>query len=198
MGRRTGTGRDRKEDNVTKQTGAARGRAAPSRRATVLGTALAGTVLLATACSGGGSHPSGPATPGPGSVQQMDLFAQCMRSHGESNFYFANPHSTPNPSATVLSITGHQVVGIDPRTAQFASAMKSCKHLLPGGGGQPISQQQLNSLVKEAECMRAHGFPEYPDPQRAPNGGVEEKPLPSSIDTSSPQFQAAEKTCGED
>jgi hypothetical protein len=168
------------------------------RTATVLGMVLAGTVLLAAACSGGGSHPSGRATPGPGSVQQMDLFAQCMRSHGESNFYFANPQSTPNPSATVLSIVGQRVVGIDPKTAQFAAAMRSCKHLLPGGGGQPISQKQLNSLVKEAECMRAHGFPDYPDPERAPNGGVEEQPLPSSIDTSSPQFQAAQKTCGEE
>ena len=163
------------------------------RRATVVAAA---TALLVAACSGG-SHPSGPASPGPDSVQQMDLFARCMRSHGEPNFYFVNPQSTPNPSATVLSITGQRVVGIDPRTAQFASAMKSCKHLLPGGGGQPMSQKQLNSLVKEAECMRAHGFPDYPDPERAANGGVEEQPLPSSIDTSSPQFLAAEKACGE-
>jgi hypothetical protein len=197
MSSRTGTGRDRKEDNVTMQTGTARG-PAPSRRAIVLGTALAGTVLLAAACSGGGSYPAAPATPGPDSVQRLDRFAQCMRSHGEPDFYFANPQSTPNPSATVLSILGQRVIGIDPRTAQFASAMKSCKHLLPGGGGQPISQKQLNSLVKEAECMRAHGFPDYPDPERAPDGGVDEQPLPSDIDTSSPQFQAAEKACGEE
>jgi hypothetical protein len=164
------------------------------RRAAAV-AAMTGITVTAAACSGG-SHSSGPATPGPDSVQQMDLFAQCMRSHGEPNFYFSNPQSTPNPSATVLSIVGRQVVGIDPRTAQFASAMKSCKHLLPGGGGQPVSQKQLNSLVKEAECMRAHGFPDYPDPERAPNGGIDEQPLPSSIDTSSPQFQAAQKACG--
>jgi hypothetical protein len=164
------------------------------RQATV---AAAATALLAAACSGGGSHPSAPATPGPGSVQQMDLFARCMRSHGEPDFYLTTRQRNSNPSATVLSIMGYQVAGIDPQTAQFASAMKSCKHLLPGGGGQPMSQKQLNSLVKEAECMRAHGYPDYPDPERAPNGGVEEQPLPSSIDTSSPQFQAAEKACGE-
>lgn len=157
----------------------------------------AATALLAAACSGSGSHPSGPATPGPDRVQQMDLFAQCMRSHGEPDFYLTSRQSDSNPSATVLSIMGYQVTGIDPQTAQFATAMKSCKHLLPGGGGQPISQKQLNSLVKSAECMRAHGFPDYPDPERAANGGVDERPLPSSIDTSSPQFQAAEKACGE-
>ncbi len=159
--------------------------------------ALAGAVLLAAACSGGGSHPSGSPTPGQGSVQQMDLFAQCMQSHGEPDFYFTNRQSIPNPSATVLTFMGYQVIGIDPQTAQFASAMKSCKHLLPGGGPRPVSQQQLNSMVKSAACMRAHGFPDYPDPQRGANGGVEELPLPSDIDTSSPQFLAAQKACGE-
>ncbi len=163
------------------------------RQAAVAATA---TALLAAACSGGGSRPSGPATPGPDSVQQMDLFASCMRSHGEPSFYLTSRQSNSNPSATVLSIMGYQVTGIDPQTAQFASAMKACKHLLPGGGGQPVSQKELNSLVKSAECMRAHGFPDYPDPERAPDGGVEEKPLPSGIEISSPQFQAAEKTCG--
>jgi len=155
------------------------------------------SALLAAACSGGGSHPSGTATPGPDSVQQMDRFAQCMRSHGEPNFYFASRQSSTNPSATVLDIMGYQVVGVDPQTAPFPSAMKSCKHLLPSGGGQPVSQKELNSLVKSAACMRAHGFPDYPDPKRGANGGVEELPPPSSIDTSSPQFQAAEKACGE-
>jgi hypothetical protein len=48
--------------------------------------------------------------------------------------------------------------------------------------------------VKFAACMRAHGYPDYPDPI-VQNGGVEQSPLPSSIDTSSAQFQAAEKTC---
>jgi hypothetical protein len=164
------------------------------RQATAVAAA---TALLAAACSGGGSRPPGPATPGPDSVQQMDLFARCMRGHGEPNFYLTRRQSNSNPSATVLSIMGYQVTGIDPQTAQFATAMKSCKHLLPGGGGQPVSQKELNSMVKSAECMRAHGFPDYPDPERGPNGGVEERPLPSSIDTSSPQFQAAEKACGE-
>jgi hypothetical protein len=161
--------------------------------------ALAAAVLLAAACSGGGgSHLAGSAaTPAQDTVQQLDIFAQCMRSDGEPNFYFANPQSTPNPSATVLEFMGQQVIGIDPQTAQFASAMKSCKHLLPGGGPKPITQKQLNSMLGFAACMRAHGFPGYPDPQRGPNGGVVQQPLPSSVDTSSPQFQAAEKACGE-
>ena len=72
--------------------------------------------------------------------------------------------------------------------------MKACKHLLPGGGPPPMTQKQIDSLVKFAACMRSHGYPDYPDPI-VQNGGVEQSPLPSSIDTSSAQFLAAEKTC---
>ncbi len=57
-----------------------------------------------------------------------------------------------------------------------------------------MTRQQINSLVKFAACMRAHGFPDYPDPD-VQNGRVDEQPLPSSIDTSSARFLAAEKTC---
>jgi hypothetical protein len=44
-------------------------------------------------------------------------------------------------------------------------------------------------------CMHAHGFPGYPEPD-VRNGQLIQQPLPASIDTSSPEFQAAEKGCG--
>jgi hypothetical protein len=154
--------------------------------------ALALTALLATACSG--AHPAGStASPGPGNVQQLDVFAACMRGHGVLNFYFSNAPSAAD-SSTAISIMGHYVTGVNPQTAQFGTAMKACKHLLPGGGPGQMTRQQINNLVKFAACMRSHGFPDYPDPV-IQNGGVEEKPLPSSIDTSSARFLAAEKTC---
>ena len=159
--------------------------------AALIPAALALTALLATACSG--SHPvrSG-ASPGSGNVQQLDVFAACMRGHGVLNFYFTN--SRPSNTSTALSVMGHYVTGVNPQTDQFVAAMKACKHLLPGGGPPPITQKQIDSLVKFAACMRSHGYPDYPDPI-VQNGGVEQSPLPSSIDTSSAQFQAAEKTC---
>jgi hypothetical protein len=158
------------------------------RRAAPL-AALALTALLATACSG--AHPAG-SSPGPGNVQQLDAFAACMRGHGVSNFYLSN--SRPSNSSTALSIMGHYVTGVNPQTVQFAAAMKACKHLLPGGGPSAMTQKQIDSMVKFAACMRSHGFPDYPDPV-VQNGGVDEKPLPSSIDTSSAQFEQAEQTC---
>ncbi len=49
-------------------------------------------------------------------------------------------------------------------------------------------------LLSQAACMRAHGYPGYPDPS-VQAGGIMRPPLPASIDTSSPRFQAAEKGC---
>jgi hypothetical protein len=160
------------------------------RAAAAAGLAL--TALLAAACSG--AHPAGStASPGPGNVQQLDVFAACMRGHGVLNFYFTNAPSAAN-SGTAISIMGHYVTGVNPQTAQFGTAMKACKHLLPGGGPPPLTKKQIDSLVQFAACMRAHGYPDYPDPV-IQNGGVDENPLPSSIDTSSARFLAAEKTC---
>lgn len=64
-------------------------------------------------------------------------------------------------------------------------------------GARPaLTAAQLRRLIRAAACMRAHGFPGYPDPD-VQNGAVVLQPLPASIDTSSPQFQAAETACGE-
>jgi hypothetical protein len=161
------------------------------RRAAGL-AALALTALLAAACGGSPSAAARP-SPGPGNVQQLDVFAACMRGHGVLNFYLSNSAAASN-SSTTLSIMGHYVTGVNPQTSQFSAAMKACKHLLPGGGPHQMTQQQINNLVKFAACMRSHGYPDYPDPV-VQNGGVMEQPLPSNIDTNSAQFQKAQQTC---
>lgn len=172
-------------------------RARPARAAARPALAAIGllTAGLLAACGG----PQAPdATPSAGRVQQLDIFAQCMRSHGEPDFYFVSQQNLPGSSSSqpMLSIMGEAVPGIDPGTARFQSAMTACRHLLPGGGPQPVSQKQKEQLLRAAACMRSHGFPDYPDPFFPSTGGIGEKPLPASIDTSSPQFQAAQKTCG--
>jgi hypothetical protein len=43
-----------------------------------------------------------------------------------------------------------------------------------------------------AQCMRAHGVPNFPDP--SPGGGVKLTPA-SGIDPQSPSFQAAQRDC---
>jgi len=158
---------------------------------------LAGTILLAAACSSG-SHPSAASTsPAQQTAKVMNVFAQCMRSHGQPNFYYANPQSVANSSTAVFSLgQGYFVTGVTPQSPEFQSALTSCKHLLPPVPKRVVTKQQRDRDLKFAACMHAHGFPSYPEPD-VQNGRLIQKPLPSSIDTSSPQFQAAETTCGE-
>jgi hypothetical protein len=157
---------------------------------------LIGAAVLASAC-GGGSHSSGPGT---ASAQQtakkMAVFARCMRGHGQPDFYYANPESASKSSTAAFSLgRGYIVTGAKPRSPQFQSALASCKHLLPPVPTLALTQQQLQRDIRFAQCMRSHGYPAYPDPD-VRNGELIQQPLPAGIDTSSPQFQAAEKACG--
>jgi len=164
------------------------------RRAGVM-AALTGTVLLAAACSGG-SHSSS-TSPAHRTAQAMNVFAQCMRSHGQKNFYYANPQSVANSSTSLFSLGhGYFVTGVTPQSPEFQSALASCKHLLPPAPNRTVTKQQLDQDLKFVACIRAHGFPSYPEPD-VQNGQLVQKPLPGSIDTSSPQFEAALKACGE-
>jgi hypothetical protein len=159
--------------------------------------AVAAAALLG-ACSGG-SHTSGPGTgPAQQTAKKMAVFASCMRGHGQPDFYYANPQGAANSSTPMFSLgQGYLVTGIQPQSQEFQSALTSCKHLLPPVPNREVTKQQLDRDLKFAACMRAHGFPAYPDPD-VQNGQITQKPLPASIDTSSPQFQAAEAACGED
>jgi hypothetical protein len=167
------------------------------RRAAAM-AALAGAALLA-ACSGG-SHTSAPGTgPGGPTVQQVDAYMQCMRSHGMTNFYLTRPDTSPgpppageNPGTTIGFLPYGVVHDVDTSSPQFLAADDACRHLIPGGPPPPLTTAQLRSMVRGAACMRAHGFPDFPDPD-VQNGQL--VLLPASTGMSSPQFLAALKTC---
>ena len=86
-------------------------------------------------------------------------FADCMRSHGVSDF----PDPTTDPRAFKESL--------NPTTAHapaFQPALSACGHLLPRGGQQsqspPPSQAQITAELAFARCLRSHGFRNFPDP----------------------------------
>src|SRR5215471_19529347 len=113
--------------------------------------ALALIGLLATAC-GGGSSPAA-ATGGSTHVQAALAYARCMRAHGVPDF--------PDPDSNgQFNIDPHSV------SSQETAANQVCHHLLSPGRGASAAQQQhmLGQLVKYARCMRAHGVPNFPDP----------------------------------
>jgi hypothetical protein len=155
-------------------------------------------VLLAAACAAalaacGSSGKPGASTSG---ADPALRFAQCMRAHGVSNF----PDPTPGRA---LQITPSS--GIDPQAPAFEAAQQSCQRFLPNKGTPPrMSASQRRAALKFAECMRANGQPDFPDPTlTAPSGAARVLvmrgmvfALGAGVDPKSPGFRQAASRCG--
>jgi hypothetical protein len=117
--------------------------------------------LAAVSCAAGlaacgTSHrPTG--TAGSGTHSRALTFANCMRVHGVPSF--------PDPKA---GGGGFDLgPGINPQSPAFKPARLACARLAPAGaGGVQATQSQFLAAVRFAKCMRAHGFPDFPDPTR--------------------------------
>ncbi len=157
-----------------------------------IAVAAAGCILALAAC---GSSTKPAVTSASNSYTDELTFAHCMRSHGVANF--------PDPSPPGANLTGNTFGGfalpaglnLQPPAAQ--TALNACRQTLPGGGGGRggVSESQKLSLLKHAQCMRAHGVPNYPDPTIPSHGPIMTGP-PPGINTNSPAFQQAATACG--
>ena len=103
-----------------------------------------------------------------------------MRAHGVPRF------PDPDPNGNFPSFT----TGVSKQASSAAN--DTCSHLLSSGGNATPQQrrQKLELGVKVAECLRAHGYPDFPDPTQ-----LGPQTLPPGIDTNAPQFQAVETSC---
>jgi hypothetical protein len=137
--------------------------------------------LLAAACSGSSSAGSGSSSAGGSSTSASAVaYSACVRAHGVPNF------PDPDSSGTVPKGDA-QHFGVS--TAQFQAAQQACQHLLPTSGsplqqreeqcienGGPcppaLLQQMLTADRTFAQCMRLHGWPNFPDPIPQPDGPV--------------------------
>lgn len=157
---------------------------------------------LAAACGGSGSPgvadlasttttssaavPAG-GPPGKGPALLVS-YVHCMRAHGEPDF------PMPFRTADGYGISIGPGTGVNPRSPKFQSAQASCRHLLPAKGqGPTITPADQADYLKGAACMRAHGYPSFPDP--AMTSHSVQFNVPSSIDQSSTKFREAVTTC---
>ena len=150
--------------------------------------ALIAMVALISAC--GSKAPAATGTGGIGSsntatnLEQGVKFSQCMRANGVSAF--------PDPDASgQLTIDG--VVNgssLNPNAPAFQQALSACKNLEPPGFmGTERTAQQQEAALKFAQCMRANGVTDFPDP--TPDGPLINVNGARSI----PGFQAAQAKC---
>jgi hypothetical protein len=155
---------------------------------------LASAALLAAAC--GGSSSTGSTTAQLPTLQGMTTkalaYAQCMRSHGITNF----PDPTVQDNAHEKGVGFSMPAGVDTGSPQFKSAAKACQKQTGFGHPSPAMIQALMANgLKFAECMRSHGITNYPDPVEH-TSNIQLGPGPDSgIDTNSPRYKAAQKAC---
>lgn len=163
------------------------------RRAGLLAVALAVTGVLVAGCSGGSAGPgvagvssasasASPSATVSGEAEALE-YAACMRSHGVPNF----PDPTVQNGSVGFNITAGD--GVDQNSPQYQSARQACSSLR-GGGTANSGSGNLAKELKFAQCMRSHGVPDFPDPNK--NGGFSGS---SSVNPSSPTFQNAQSTC---
>jgi hypothetical protein len=183
------------------------------------GTALLATAALVAGCGGGSSSPGVASvthhtgtgssaaqsadTPGGsgegfavrplGHVSYSSLvkYSECMRAHGVRDF--------PDPSpGGGLELRGGPGSDLNPSSAAFQSAQTACRSLSPkGSAGATISPQDRAKLLGFSACMRAHGVPNFPDPQFG-SGGAVRLTGQGNLKPSSPVFQAAQNACRSD
>ena len=155
----------------------------------------AASALAATGSSGGNNiataHdsspsplPATPASQGGASVsnggatrQQAVKFAECMRANGVTQF----PDPDASGQLTIDAIANGS--SLDTNSVAFKQAIGACKDLEPPGfTGGPRSPEQQKAALTFAQCIRANGVQDFPDP--APDEPlVDTKRIPSAART---------------
>jgi hypothetical protein len=80
-------------------------------------------------------------------------FAACMRENGYPDF--------PDPQAS----GEFPSFGISVSPAVWVKALRACKELRPPGSfSAHMSHKELSAALKFAQCIRAHGVKDFPDP----------------------------------
>jgi predicted small lipoprotein YifL len=149
---------------------------------------LAGLAMVALTIAGCGSKaPAETARPAAKKVsdqEKMVKLAECIRAHGVPHF--------PDPDPK-----GDYQFGIDVSPAVWKKATEACKDLTPPGtfSGKRTPKQQSDAL-RFAECVRANGVKDFPDPV---NGDplIDTTKIPSSNRPGGMTIlNAATKKCG--
>jgi hypothetical protein len=128
------------------------------------GLALIAIVALISGC--GSSAPAGSSTASTGggsnitaAAQKGVKFSECMRSNGVPTF------PDPNASGTFTIDEVANGTSLDTSSPTFTQALGACKSLEPAGfeGGTRSAQQQ-SAALQFAQCIRANGVSDFPDP----------------------------------
>ena len=181
------------------------------RTATVTAAAFAAAVAVA-AC-GGSSGPnnsnnsnnsgnSASIRRGSAAFRAELRVSQCIRAHGVPNYpdppSSGGMHSEGN--GNTVTVNG---VKLDASAQTLQNAQRACAKYAPVG--PLVSSSQLASIkqgsIRTAECMRANGVPDFPDPSVATGPGGHGLRISigsgagANLNPYSPAFKAAQAKC---
>lgn len=151
-----------------------------------------GTSSSSTASTSGTSSTSNTSSSGTGGVSAAYVsdklgFARCLRAHGVPNFPDPNASGQEPPGWKQLIFTRHG-----------QAAVGACSYWGNRIHNDVAAQNQaaMGEYVRFAQCMRAHGLPDFPDPVNA-EGRVEFVLSASQdgFDPHSPQVLAKAHQC---
>ncbi len=148
-------------------------------------------IVLLTACGGSSGANEIPSAGNDGGGQSTSTeqapsaqaYTDCLRDEGVEM-------SDPDPE-TGLPQFGDSV---NTESADVQAGLDACQDLLPAGIRGDGEDQELGPYLAYAACMRANGFPDFPDPQPGPNGMF----AGSGLDRSDPAFLQANDLCGDE
>jgi hypothetical protein len=119
-------------------------------------------------------------------TQLLDEWAACMRSHGDPG------QVDPTVDASkVIQITLGYAGGLRGGNGACGAYLSAAQAALGGGPSQASSSDA--TAVRFAQCMRANGVPDYPDPTS--NNQAIQAGSGSDLDPANPAFQAASTLC---
>jgi hypothetical protein len=164
----------------------------------IAATGLVLSALLLAACSSGTTAPpvahlatSADAAASPASA--LHLASACLREHGLANF--PDPAVATDGPAAGQAILDKSALKAYPDSV-VTQAMNACRAELEQAGfgsGQnsTVSPQEIQARLALARCIRAHGVPNFPDPD--PTTG--DITPPPGLSKTSPSIVAALRAC---
>lgn len=152
-----------------------------------IGLAAAALAVLTSGCGSSSTPPAvaSLASPTPStsasatSSNDVLAYPRCMRAHGLPDF------PDPRPGVPL------DVRQFDPRSTTFKAADHACLSTRPKQQGGPPAK---DTLLAFARCMRAHGMPDFPDPQADGDLIISGK-SGIDLDPDSPTLKAAQTAC---
>jgi hypothetical protein len=160
----------------------------------VAAVAIAAAAVLAAGCGSSSPKTSSAADPPQSIATAAYKYSACMRDHGVPDF------PDPRVSSSGGQVSVRQMVPASAgQSPQFKTAQKSCQSIMPGANINPTqvaAHQQAHKQVLLAfvRCLRAHGLPDFPDPNS--QGQLTTQMISAAgIDLHQPAVLTAGKAC---